>query len=57
MVKAVETRIYRLHHDPQTSERVGYLVSQQRLALQDVAKAGYPQQNAGPGPAPVSTAS
>ena len=32
MVKAVETRIYRLHHDPHTSERIGYLVSQQRLA-------------------------
>ena len=32
MVKAVETRIYRLHHDPQTSERIGYLASQQRLA-------------------------
>ena len=32
MVKAVETRIFRLHHDPHTSERIGYLVSQQRLA-------------------------
>lgn len=32
MVKAVETRMYRLHHDPQTSEHVGYLASQQRLA-------------------------
>ncbi len=32
MVKAVETRIYRLHHDPQMSERIGYLASQQRLA-------------------------
>ncbi len=32
MVKAVETRIFRLHHDPQTSERIGYLTSQQRLA-------------------------
>ena len=32
MVKAVETRIYRLHYDPHTSERIGYLASQQRLA-------------------------
>ena len=32
MAKAVETRVYRLHHDPQMSERIGYLVSQQRLA-------------------------
>ncbi len=32
MVRAVETRIYRLHHDPETSERIGYLASQQRLA-------------------------
>ena len=32
MVKAVETRIYRLHHDSQMSERIGYLASQQRLA-------------------------
>ena len=32
MVKTVETRIYRLHHDPQMSERIGYLASQQRLA-------------------------
>ena len=32
MVKAVETRIYKLHHDSQTSERIGYLASQQRLA-------------------------
>ena len=32
MVKAVETRIYRLRYDPQTSERIGYLASQQRLA-------------------------
>ncbi len=32
MVKAVETRVYRLHHDSQMSERIGYLASQQRLA-------------------------
>lgn len=32
MAKAVETRIYGLHYDPQTSERIGYLASQQRLA-------------------------
>ena len=32
MAKAVETKIYRLHYDPQTSERIGYLASQQRLA-------------------------
>ena len=32
MVKVVETKIYRLHYDPQSSERIGYLVSQQRLA-------------------------
>ncbi len=32
MVKTVETRIYRLHHDSQMSERIGYLASQQRLA-------------------------
>ncbi len=32
MVKAVETRIYRLRHNPQTSGRIGYLASQQRLA-------------------------
>ena len=32
MAKAIETRIYGLHYDPQTSERIGYLASQQRLA-------------------------
>ena len=32
MAEAVETRIYRLHYDPHTSERIGYLTSQQRLA-------------------------
>ena len=32
MAKAVETRIYGLHYDPQASERIGYLASQQRLA-------------------------
>ena len=32
MVRAVEARIYRLHHDSQVSERIGYLASQQRLA-------------------------
>ena len=34
MVKAIETRIIRLRHDPETSARIGYLVSQQRLACQ-----------------------
>ena len=32
MLKAVETRIFRLHYHPQMSERIGYLASQQRLA-------------------------
>ena len=32
MAKAIETRIYGLHYDPQTSERIGYLTSQQRLS-------------------------
>ena len=55
MVKAVETRICRLHHDSQTSERIGYLVSQQRLAY-NVAAGILNRTPVLPGPAPVSTA-
>ena len=30
--RAIETRIFRLHHDADVSARIGYLASQQRLA-------------------------
>ena len=32
MPTAIETRIFRLHHDADVSTRIGYLASQQRLA-------------------------
>ena len=32
MPTAIETRIFKLRHDPDASKRIGYLVSQQRLA-------------------------
>ena len=32
MPTAIETMIYRLHHEPVVSARIGYLASQQRLA-------------------------
>ena len=32
MPTAIETRIFRLHHDAAVSARIGYLASQQRLA-------------------------